>query len=445
MEKKRRARINDSLTELKNLVLQALNRTSPRHSKLEKADILEMTVKYLRSVHGRHVAGKSAATPNPVVSSQYRSGFRECMLEVSKFLDNTDASSSVRLQLLDHLSQTCGTPHGASSTVGSAAFRPGSSYKSTTDGNLAHALPIYRLPTSLSQDSSHSAPQPAHLASDSVQSLQAMQINTPPTLPAMNIQLPALSKLPVGTLSLPVPSLPVRTPSTPFSSPSVPPISSRLSPNKAKETDQLASQSTELKAPHENSESIAQSSKYTANTTLKEGANHSGGSVVISSIPGGDVTVVLPHSALPGGKVPTHLIPIYQPSLNMPQTTNVVTSRPEESSPPASQFVSTSIPVSVPISSASPRAGTVAPVAWYTRPAYLTTNIDQGHAVVTQQGTPVTITLPIQARIVQNIIPIQAASLSPIATGTSVHHIPIRMANPNGEPLSEHDFMWRPW
>lgn len=27
MEKKRRARINDSLTELKNLVLQALNRT----------------------------------------------------------------------------------------------------------------------------------------------------------------------------------------------------------------------------------------------------------------------------------------------------------------------------------------------------------------------------------------------------------------------------------
>lgn len=42
-----------------NLIFMVFLPQSPRHSKLEKADILEMTVKYLRSVHGRHVAGKS--------------------------------------------------------------------------------------------------------------------------------------------------------------------------------------------------------------------------------------------------------------------------------------------------------------------------------------------------------------------------------------------------
>ena len=47
MEKRRRERINKSLTELKNILLEALKRDQSSCSKLEKADILEMTVKYL--------------------------------------------------------------------------------------------------------------------------------------------------------------------------------------------------------------------------------------------------------------------------------------------------------------------------------------------------------------------------------------------------------------
>ncbi|XP_035656409.1 transcription factor HES-1-B-like isoform X4 [Oncorhynchus keta] len=50
MEKRRRARINDSLGQLKTLILDALKKDSSRHSKLEKADILEMTVKHLRNM-----------------------------------------------------------------------------------------------------------------------------------------------------------------------------------------------------------------------------------------------------------------------------------------------------------------------------------------------------------------------------------------------------------
>lgn len=54
MEKKRRARINHCLNQLKSLILEADNERS-RHSKLEKADILEMTVRYLQTLRAYHV------------------------------------------------------------------------------------------------------------------------------------------------------------------------------------------------------------------------------------------------------------------------------------------------------------------------------------------------------------------------------------------------------
>ncbi|KAJ8918571.1 hypothetical protein NQ315_013076 [Exocentrus adspersus] len=57
MEKKRRARINDSLEALKQILLEsrtALKESKgQRTAKLEKADILEMTVRYLQHLHGK--------------------------------------------------------------------------------------------------------------------------------------------------------------------------------------------------------------------------------------------------------------------------------------------------------------------------------------------------------------------------------------------------------
>lgn len=86
MEKRRRARINESLGQLKTLILDALKKDvsggggtgrgargrpagpcrceprmcpqSSRHSKLEKADILEMTVKHLRSLQRAQMTGE---------------------------------------------------------------------------------------------------------------------------------------------------------------------------------------------------------------------------------------------------------------------------------------------------------------------------------------------------------------------------------------------------
>lgn len=48
MEKRRRARINQSLAALKALILDSAKADNTKHSKLEKADILELTVRILR-------------------------------------------------------------------------------------------------------------------------------------------------------------------------------------------------------------------------------------------------------------------------------------------------------------------------------------------------------------------------------------------------------------
>ncbi|XP_018422488.1 PREDICTED: transcription factor HES-1-B-like [Nanorana parkeri] len=102
MEKRRRARINESLTQLKTLILDALKKDSSRHSKLEKADILEMTVKHLRNL--QRVQMTAALSTDPTVLGKYRAGFSECMNEVTRFLSTCEGvNTDVRSRLLGHL------------------------------------------------------------------------------------------------------------------------------------------------------------------------------------------------------------------------------------------------------------------------------------------------------------------------------------------------------
>nr|XP_020474746.1 transcription factor HES-4-B-like isoform X2 [Monopterus albus] len=102
MEKRRRARINESLGQLKTLILDALKKDSSRHSKLEKADILEMTVKHLRNLQRVQMSALSA---DATVLSKYRAGFNECMNEVTRFLSTSEGvNTEVRSRLLNHLS-----------------------------------------------------------------------------------------------------------------------------------------------------------------------------------------------------------------------------------------------------------------------------------------------------------------------------------------------------
>uniref|UniRef100_A0A3B3I1A2 Hes family bHLH transcription factor 2 n=1 Tax=Oryzias latipes TaxID=8090 RepID=A0A3B3I1A2_ORYLA len=77
MEKRRRARINDSLNLLKNLILPLTGKDKTRYSKLEKADILEMTVRFLRDI-------PLVNTKNPAHS--YGEGYKACLQRVSAVL-----------------------------------------------------------------------------------------------------------------------------------------------------------------------------------------------------------------------------------------------------------------------------------------------------------------------------------------------------------------------
>ncbi|XP_052122294.1 uncharacterized protein LOC113209432 isoform X1 [Frankliniella occidentalis] len=82
MEKRRRARINQSLAVLKTLILDSakLEQQNTKHSKLEKADILELTVRHLQR----------QKTLNSSVVDKYRAGFQECAREVTRFLDTPE-------------------------------------------------------------------------------------------------------------------------------------------------------------------------------------------------------------------------------------------------------------------------------------------------------------------------------------------------------------------
>ncbi|CAF3438618.1 unnamed protein product [Rotaria sp. Silwood2] len=74
VEKKRRDRINKSLDELKDLI--ALTDDRARYQKLEKAEILEMTVTYIQNLKQR--------MNNSI--ENYENGYRQCSEEIWKLI-----------------------------------------------------------------------------------------------------------------------------------------------------------------------------------------------------------------------------------------------------------------------------------------------------------------------------------------------------------------------
>lgn len=89
LERKRRARMNLYLEELKELIVDTMEEHGEHVNKLEKADILEMTVSYLRS-HKSLEACQRKSVPEdgpakrPLNVEKFREGYTQAAYEVSK-------------------------------------------------------------------------------------------------------------------------------------------------------------------------------------------------------------------------------------------------------------------------------------------------------------------------------------------------------------------------
>ncbi|XP_054993803.1 transcription factor HES-5 [Sorex araneus] len=95
VEKMRRDRINSSIEQLKLLLGQEFARRQP-NSKLEKADILEMAVSYLK-----HSKAFVAAAGPKSLQQDYSEGYSWCLQEAVQFL-TLHAASDTHRKLLYH-------------------------------------------------------------------------------------------------------------------------------------------------------------------------------------------------------------------------------------------------------------------------------------------------------------------------------------------------------
>ena len=101
LERKRRARINACLDELKDIMTVALQAEGENVSKLEKADILELTVRHLHKLNQSH----RLTIRNPLEELQkFQAGYSSCAQEAATFLLSTPGMDArVGQRLLGHL------------------------------------------------------------------------------------------------------------------------------------------------------------------------------------------------------------------------------------------------------------------------------------------------------------------------------------------------------
>ncbi|VVC36728.1 Orange domain,Myc-type, basic helix-loop-helix (bHLH) domain [Cinara cedri] len=159
LERKRRARINRCLDELKELMVVALQSEGENVSKLEKADILELTVRHLHKLRRQQ-----RLSGNPVTEmDRFRAGYTRCASEVSRCLAATPGLDvTLGANLMTHLGHRLNSIQPSGGIVAAAPA----------------ASPSPSAPLTLNTDSSSSA------ASCSSSSSASSSCSSPPPPPS---------------------------------------------------------------------------------------------------------------------------------------------------------------------------------------------------------------------------------------------------------------------
>lgn len=98
-----------------------------RYSKLEKADILEMTVRHVQALH-RHEGTGPRTSAGTDSTAKYRAGFTQCASEVSRFLAGVNGlPADLHTRVMSHLSTSTSSPEPSPATEGLEAMSPRSS------------------------------------------------------------------------------------------------------------------------------------------------------------------------------------------------------------------------------------------------------------------------------------------------------------------------------
>uniref|UniRef100_UPI0037E9B017 hairy/enhancer-of-split related with YRPW motif protein 2 n=1 Tax=Semicossyphus pulcher TaxID=241346 RepID=UPI0037E9B017 len=119
IEKRRRDRINNSLSELRRLIPTAFEKQGS--AKLEKAEILQMTVDHLKVLQA--TGGKGYFDAHALALDFLSLGFRECLTEVSRYLsavEGLDSGDPLRSRLLSHLTSCASHRDAAALTMTSS-------------------------------------------------------------------------------------------------------------------------------------------------------------------------------------------------------------------------------------------------------------------------------------------------------------------------------------
>ncbi|GCC28640.1 transcription factor HES-5-like [Chiloscyllium punctatum] len=95
IEKRRRDRINSSINQLKTLLGREFQTEDP-NMKLEKADILKMTVNYLKYHSQQLRASGPANTPE----RDYNEGYSRCLQEALRFFSAQEDKSDIQKKLV---------------------------------------------------------------------------------------------------------------------------------------------------------------------------------------------------------------------------------------------------------------------------------------------------------------------------------------------------------
>ena len=141
LERKRRARINSCLDEIKEL-MEYLGGSSDgqRMQRLEKADVLEVTTQYMKQLkaNGRLNVNDQSAAINGI--STFRSGYSACASEVASFIcspgSGVDQPQAARVAMVITQGLTNITSNNSPSHIQSQTSPPFIQHEVKTETNL---------------------------------------------------------------------------------------------------------------------------------------------------------------------------------------------------------------------------------------------------------------------------------------------------------------------